>query len=153
MTRCECYLKSNLQCRYTAKPNSKYCGIHKNCKRKIGFTPGFTVGKIEFTLFSRFAKNDLKNSPTKKLPTKKSPKYIMSSEATNGIVWMPLVINAIKALNKPNGSTRQAISKFIIASNPSMNPDIVSKRVHMTVKRGESSGKLLRCGNSYRINQ
>jgi len=36
MSICKCYKVDGSQCHYKAKPNSIYCGVHKNCKRKSG---------------------------------------------------------------------------------------------------------------------
>ena len=33
MSTCQCIKANGDKCTYKAKPNSKYCGIHKNCKK------------------------------------------------------------------------------------------------------------------------
>ena len=33
MPKCQCYKADGTKCTYNAKPGSKYCGVHKDCKR------------------------------------------------------------------------------------------------------------------------
>ena len=56
--QCQCYKVDGTQCKYQALKGSKYCGIHKNCKRKT------VAEKIDLPLpnvFRQSRKIDLKS--------------------------------------------------------------------------------------------
>ena len=84
---CECYLVSGDKCTNKAKPGSKFCGIHKNCKR-------ISVKKP-------------RKSPARKSPVKETLQWY--SNRGDGKKYVPSDKNEIKAISNflDNTNTNQ----------------------------------------------
>ena len=99
---CECYLVSGDKCTNKAKPGSKFCGIHKNCKRISVKKPRKSPAR----------KSPGRKSPGRKSPGRKSPvKETLQwySNRGDGKKYVPSDKNEIKAISNflDNTNTNQ----------------------------------------------
>jgi len=78
---CNCYLASGEHCRYNAKPDSLYCGVHKSCKNKIKASPKTASPKksLKKTASPKRASPKPNNCPPGKEPHPKDPKKCLVS--------------------------------------------------------------------------
>lgn len=146
MAQCKCYLKTGKQCRYNAKLNSKYCGIHKNCRRKSGASP------------PRKSSIPHRKSPIPQIPllSQSLKSYIVKDYKTGEIKkWSgdwndDIIIEIIKELRVDNNPvSRYQIVKILGIKYFVTSDATIRNHVNGAIKRLISSKKIKQIGQSF----